>query len=113
VIRAERVAQFTQAATWLENTTRRQPNFAFEPHSNHYYGHLWWTNRTGEALGSSAPRDIIYMSGWGKQACFIAPELDMLAIRLGSNAALNEHPLFYHGFWARLAAAVTDRPANS
>ena len=110
VIGAERVVQFTRWAPWLEAATCRQPNFAFEPHANRYYGHLWWTNRTGEALGGDAPRDVVYMSGWGKQACFVAPSLDMIAIRVGRNAALNQDPLFYHGFWTRLMAALTDRP---
>jgi hypothetical protein len=91
---------------WLRTTQRREPNFAFEPNSNHYYGHLWWTNLTGEALGSAAPRDVVYMSGWGKQTCFVAPGLDMVVVRLGANAALNEHPEFYHDFWARLMAAL-------
>jgi CubicO group peptidase (beta-lactamase class C family) len=109
VISAERVSQFTNAASWLEGAPRRDPNFAFQPHSNHYYGYLWWTNRTGEALGEGAPRDVVYMSGWGKQACFVAPGLDMVALRLGSNATLNKDPLFYHGFWARLMAALTAR----
>jgi CubicO group peptidase (beta-lactamase class C family) len=106
VISAERVAQFTQPAPWLTGTTRREPNFAFEPNANQYYGHLWWSNHTGEALGDDAPRDVVYMSGWGKQACFVAPGLDIVAIRLGSNATLNEHRLFYHGFWTRLMAAL-------
>jgi CubicO group peptidase (beta-lactamase class C family) len=113
VISAERVTQFSNAAPWLAGVVRREPNFAFEPNANRYYGHLWWTNRTGEALGEGAPRDVVYMSGWGKQACFVAPSLDMVAIRLGRNAALNQDPLFYHGFWARLMAALTDRLAEA
>jgi CubicO group peptidase (beta-lactamase class C family) len=108
VISAERVSQFTNAATWLEGASRRQPDFAFEARTNYNYSHLWWNNRTGDTLGSTAPRDVIYMSGWGKQACFVAPSLDMVAIRLGSNATLNQDRLFYHGFWARLMAALTD-----
>ncbi len=107
VISAERVAQFTRHAPWLAAATCRQPNFAFEPNAQQYYGHLWWTNRTGEALGSAAPRDVAYMSGWGKQACFVVPSLDLVAVRLGRNATLNQDPQFYHGFWARLAAALT------
>jgi hypothetical protein len=45
------------------------------------------------------------MSGWGKQACFIAPSLDLVFIRLGSNATLNQQPRFYHSLWTRLMAA--------
>jgi CubicO group peptidase (beta-lactamase class C family) len=109
VVSAERLARFTRHAAWLDATTCRQPNFAFEPNANRYYGQLWWTNHTGEALGGNAPHDVVYMSGWGKQACFVAPGLDMIAIRLGRNATLNEHPYFYHDFWSRLMAAFTDR----
>ncbi|MHB0874885.1 MAG: serine hydrolase domain-containing protein [Anaerolineae bacterium] len=108
VFGAERLAEFTHAAPWLQDTAWRQPNFAFEPHANRYYGHLWWTNRTGEALGEAAPRDVVYMSGWGKQACFVSPSLDMVAIRLGPSQALNTQPLFYHEFWSRLMAAIVD-----
>jgi CubicO group peptidase (beta-lactamase class C family) len=106
VISAERVSQFTNAAPWLAGLSKREPNFAFEPNANRYYGHLWWTNRTGEALGDVAPRDVVYMSGWGKQACFVAPGLDMVVVRLGRNPTLNQDSLFYHGFWARLMAAL-------
>jgi hypothetical protein len=60
-------------------------------------------------LGESAPRDVVYMSGWGKQACFVVPSLDMIVVRLGPNRTLNEHPEFYHGLWKPLMKAVTDR----
>lgn len=109
VISKIRLREFTQKASWLENTKLRQPNFAFEPQANYYYGHLWWNNSTGQALGESAPRDVVYMSGWGKQACFVVPSLDMVVVRLGPNRPLNEHPEFYHGLWKRLMEAVTDR----
>ncbi|MBI4603934.1 MAG: serine hydrolase [Planctomycetes bacterium] len=110
VISAERVAAFTRPAASIEGATWRQPNFAFEPDANRYYGRLWWSNRTGQALGPAAPRDVVYMSGWGKQACFVVPSLDMVVVRLGGNAALNARPDFYHGLWSRLMAAVLDPP---
>ncbi|MCX7045467.1 MAG: DUF5060 domain-containing protein [Candidatus Sumerlaeota bacterium] len=106
VISAERIKTFTRWAPFLEKTTWRQPNFAFEPHANQYYGHLWWTNRTGEGMGNAAPRDAFYMSGWGKQACFIVPSLDMVVVRIGADRKLNEHPEFYHELWNRLMPAV-------
>lgn len=110
VISEARLRQFTQWASWLEKTKWRQPNFAFEPQANCYYGYLWWNNRTGQALGEGAPRDTVYMSGWGKQACFVAPSLDMVVVRLGPNRALNGHPEFYPELWTRLRAAITDLP---
>jgi hypothetical protein len=101
-----RIKEFTQKASWLEGTEWRQPNFAFEAQANRYYGCLWWNNSTGQALGEKAPRDVVYMSGWGKQACFVVPSLDMVAVRLGPDRILNEYPEFYHELWKRLMKAV-------
>jgi CubicO group peptidase (beta-lactamase class C family) len=106
VISADRLKQMTRWAPFLENARWRQPNFAFEPNANQFYGHLWWTNRTGQGLGPAAPRDAVYMSGWGKQACFVVPSLDMVVVRLGPNRALNDHPEFYPELWSRIMAAV-------
>ena len=106
VISADRLKQMTRWAPVLENAKWRQPNFAFEPNANQFYGHLWWTNRTGQGLGTAAPRDAVYMSGWGKQACVVVPSLDMVVVRLGPNRALNDHPEFYLELWSRIMAAV-------
>jgi CubicO group peptidase (beta-lactamase class C family) len=108
VLPAARLREFTRHAPFLEQCHWRQPNFAFEPHANRYYGHLWWTNCTGQGLGEAAPRDIVYMSGWGKQACFVVPSLDMVVVRLGANPALNQRPLFYHELWEKIMKAVVD-----
>jgi CubicO group peptidase (beta-lactamase class C family) len=102
VISFARLLEFTQGASWLEKKKWRQPNFVPILGTNCYYGHLWWNNRTGQALGEGAPRDAVYMSGWGKQACFVVPSLDMVVVRLGPNRALNAHAEFYHELWARL-----------
>lgn len=109
VISKERIREFTQKASWLENTTWRQPNFAFEPQANRYYGHLWWNNSTGQALGETVPKDIVYMAGWGKQACFVVPSLDMIVVRLGPNSTLNQHPEFYQELWKRLMLAIIEK----
>jgi len=111
VISAERLDAFVQREPSLEKATWRQPNFAFEPQSNRYYGHLWWNNHTGQGLGDGAPRDAFYMSGWGKQACFVVPSLDMVVVRLGPDRTLNEHPEFYPELWKRLMAAVVSKSA--
>jgi CubicO group peptidase (beta-lactamase class C family) len=108
VISTERVVQFTQWAPLLENTTWRQPDFAFEPNANRYYGRLFWTNRTQQGLGSEVPCDTFYMSGWGKQICAVIPSLDMVVVRLGGNRTLNGHPEFYHELFRRVMAAVVD-----
>jgi CubicO group peptidase (beta-lactamase class C family) len=113
VISAERVAQFTRWAPFLENTKWREPNFAFEPNANDYYGYLFWTNRTQQGLGSRVPRDAFYMSGWGKQICAVIPSLDMVIVRLGPNRVLNEHPEFYPELFSQIMAAVRDHQNNS
>jgi CubicO group peptidase (beta-lactamase class C family) len=110
IISAARVREITQWAPFLAQARWRQPNFAWEKKANEYYGHLWWNNRTGQALGDTVPRDAVYMSGWGKQACFVVPSLDLVVVRVGSDRKLNEHPEFYSELWKRLMAAVLDRP---
>jgi CubicO group peptidase (beta-lactamase class C family) len=107
VISARRVALATGWATWLKAAKYREPNFArYEPDAQNYYGYLFWTNRTGQALGDAVPRDVFYMSGFGRQACWIFPSLDMVVVRIGSNRTLNEHPEFYRELLERVMAAV-------
>jgi CubicO group peptidase (beta-lactamase class C family) len=108
VLSAARVREFTRWAPFLEKATWRRPNFAWEPNANLFYGHLWWNNRTGQALGQAVPRDAVYMSGWGKQACFVVPSLDLVVVRLGPERKLNEHPDYYRELWSRLMAALKD-----
>jgi CubicO group peptidase (beta-lactamase class C family) len=111
VVSRERVNLITRWAPFLGPARYRVPNFAFEKDANRYYGYLWWSNRTGQALGTAVPKDAFYMSGWGKQACWVVPSLDMVVVRLGPNRELNAHPEYYPELWARLMAAVEDRPA--
>jgi CubicO group peptidase (beta-lactamase class C family) len=112
VVTAERVAQFTQWAPSLNFTTWCQPNFAFEPNANDYYGRLFWTNRTQQGLGPAVPRDAFYMSGWSKQVCAIIPSLDMVVVRLGPNRTLNEHPEFYRELFSRIMAALLGQESS-
>jgi CubicO group peptidase (beta-lactamase class C family) len=109
----KRVLSEKQAAllhSWdsrLRRAVFRQPNFwVTQPGSQYYYGHLFWTNRTGEALGPRVPRDTFYMSGFGMQACWVIPSLDMVVVRLGSSRTLNAHLEFYREFLARIIGAV-------
>jgi hypothetical protein len=46
------------------------------------------------------------MTGFGKQACWIFPSLDMIVVRLGSNRTLNDHPEFYQKLLSRVMTAV-------
>lgn len=106
IVSRERVSQITQWASFLQNATYLIPNFAFERDAKMYYGYLWWTNHTQQSLGPAVPKDTFYMSGWGKQACWIVPSLHMVVVRLGSNRVLNGHPEYYAEFWSRVMAAV-------
>lgn len=108
VVSRKRVEMATRWAPWLEAAKFRKANFArYEPEAQNFYGYLFWTNRTGRALGEAVPRDVFYMSGFGRQACWIFPSLDMVVLRLGSNVTLNEHPEFYRELLKRVMKAVS------
>jgi CubicO group peptidase (beta-lactamase class C family) len=113
IISPSRIRQITQWAPVLAEAHWRVPNFASETNANGFYGHLWWNNRTGRALGETVPRDAVYMSGWGKQACFVVPSLDLVVVRLGAHRKLNDHPEFYGELWKRLMAALLDGPPKA
>ena len=111
VISRERVAQFTSWAPWLNELPGEHPRDPkIEPRPPTIYGYLFWTNRTGQSLGPSVPRDAFYMSGWGKQCCAVIPSLDLVVVRLGADERLNKHPEFFREFFARVIAAVVDAP---
>jgi hypothetical protein len=103
------IASFGRKRSTETNFFNEDPNFAFEPHANQFYAYLFWMNHAQQSLGKAVPRDTFYLSGWGKQACFVIPSLDMVVVRLGSHAKLNEHPEFYREFLFRLMATVSDR----
>jgi CubicO group peptidase (beta-lactamase class C family) len=107
VLSRKRVEMATHWAPWLATAKFRTMNFArFEPDAQNFYGYLFWTNRTGQALGKAVPRDTFYMSGYGRQACWVFPSLDMVVVRLGSNVPLNDHPEFYRELLKRVMEAV-------
>ena len=106
ILSAARVSMITHWAPFLGEMKFREPNFARERQAQDFYGYLWWTNRTQQPLGKAVPKDVFYMSGFGKQACWIFPSLDMVVVRLGSNATLNDHPEFYPELLSRVMAAV-------
>jgi CubicO group peptidase (beta-lactamase class C family) len=112
VFAPQTVKRVTHWAPELESAIFRVPNLGSPGKENaqHYYGYLFWTNRTQESLGKSVPRDAFYMSGWGKQTCCVIPSLDMVVVRLGPNRVHNEHPEYFQGFLAPIMAAIVDRP---
>jgi len=107
VLSRKRVEMATRWAPWLARAKFREQNFArYEPDAQNFYGYLFWTNRTGRALGEAVPRNVFYMSGYGRQACWVFPDLDMIVVRLGSNVSLNNRPEFYRELLKRVVEAV-------
>jgi CubicO group peptidase (beta-lactamase class C family) len=120
VLSSARVTTHTSWAPFLSSAVFRVPQaqmgsdptrfFANDPQTPQYYGWLFWTNRTGAAMGAAAPRDAAFMDGWGKQACFVVPSLDLVVVRLGAKAALNDVRDYWPQFWSRLLKAVASAP---
>lgn len=48
------------------------------------YGQLWWSNRTGEALGATVPRDAFYAHGYGERLLVVVPSRNLLVVRFGT-----------------------------
>jgi CubicO group peptidase (beta-lactamase class C family) len=106
VLSVDTVRQWTRWSPQLELATYRDPNYARERQAQHVYGHLFWTNRNFQTLGRDVPEDTFYMSGWGKQACWIIPSLDLVVVRLGAHRDLNSRPEYYRELLSRVTAAV-------
>jgi CubicO group peptidase (beta-lactamase class C family) len=106
VLSEEWVSMITQWAPFLKRTKYREPNFAREKQAQNVYGYLWWTNRGRQTLGEAVPADVYYMSGFGKQAVWIFPGLDMIVVRLGLNQPLNDRPEFYRELLSRVMTSV-------
>jgi CubicO group peptidase (beta-lactamase class C family) len=114
VISRARVEQFTSWASWLNPLPGEHPRDPkIEPRPPAIYGHLFWTNHTGQSLGPAVPRDAFYMSGWGKQCCVVIPSLDLVVVRLGADDRLNQQPEFYREFFARIMKSIVDAPRTS
>ncbi|MBI3465450.1 MAG: serine hydrolase [Planctomycetes bacterium] len=109
VLTPETVRLLTAWEPRLESETYREPNFARIKGAQNFYGYLFWTNRTQESLGTATPADAFYMSGWGKQICCVIPSLDLVFVRVGSNAELNSHPEYYPELLSRVVASVVEK----
>ena len=96
----------SQPAEFLKNSTFRTSVFVKDPSAPNYYGYLFWTNRTQQALGPKVPKDTFFMSGLGKQACWIIPSLDMVIVRIGLKPRLERLPDYFPEFLSRVMSAV-------
>jgi CubicO group peptidase (beta-lactamase class C family) len=108
VVEADTLAWLTswdarlQTAKYFESV---RPFFARDSSSMNYYGHLFWTNRTGDGLGSSVPADAYYMHGFKEALCIVIPSLDMVVVRLARRGD-GVVPTFRADFMAMIMAAV-------
>lgn len=68
------------------------------------YGQLWWSNRTGSALGAGVPRDAFYAHGYRETLLVVVPSLNLVAVRFGPYP--RSLPEFRREFMARVMAAV-------
>ena len=109
IIGAGRVSMLSQSAAFLKDLTFRTSVFVKDPSAPNYYGYLFWTNRTQRALGPKIPKDTFFMHGYGKQACWIIPSLDMVIVRIGSKPRLNRLPDYFPEFLSRVMSAVVSR----
>lgn len=110
IFKPETVRLLTQWEPRLESETYREPNYSRIKNAQNFYGYLFWTNRTQEPLGTAAPADAFYMSGWGKQICCVIPSLDLIFVRIGANRELNDHPEYYPELVSRVMSAVVAAP---
>lgn len=64
-------------AAWIRQATRPS-----QPH-NRAYGYGWWSNAEDRYL-PGLPRDLIAMSGYRANRCYVIPSLDVVVARVGS-----------------------------
>lgn len=63
-------------AAWIGQMIRPS-----QPH-NRAYGFGWWTNREERYL-PGLPRDLVAMSGYRANRCYVVPSLDLVVARAG------------------------------
>jgi CubicO group peptidase (beta-lactamase class C family) len=69
-----------------------------------YFGRLWWTNGTGEALGKKVPSDAFYAHGYRESLLVVVPSLDLVVVRFGPKPLASAQ--FRKSFMTRVMAAV-------
>jgi CubicO group peptidase (beta-lactamase class C family) len=102
---------YWDAEAYAKLTGRRRPAHAAETGAHRLFAVAqrllgWQAGACRAALGKAVPPDTFHMSGFGMQACWIIPSLDMIVVRLASSRALNSRIDFYSEFLARLMEAV-------
>jgi len=59
---------------------------------NPSYGLGWWTNER-ETYAPGLPRDLVALSGFRFNRCYIVPSLDLVVARLGTGPVVPDHSL--------------------
>lgn len=100
--------EFLRSAPSVPAGTRFEPTpdspFVVEAQAPQVYGHLWWTNRDGKALGPAVPTDAFYAHGLREKLLVVIPSLDMVVVRWGRKP--DSLPQFRREFMQRVMAAV-------
>jgi CubicO group peptidase (beta-lactamase class C family) len=91
--------EIISAAALAELTTPSQPH-------NRAYGLGWWTNAEGEYTPDSPnlPRDLVALSGFNFNRCYIVPSLDLVVARVGTGPGPSQD----HRLVSCVVAAIAD-----
>ncbi|MDR4509678.1 MAG: beta-lactamase family protein [Candidatus Brocadiaceae bacterium] len=65
---------------WVAKSTQQSQE------QNPFYGYLWWLN-TGQLWWQDVPKDAFAAMGLNERRIYVVPSLDIIAVRLGENAA--------------------------
>lgn len=107
IISRQQIALLRQWPAFLDDvifrTTPGSP-FRVDSDSPEHYGHLWWTNLTGTALGQIVPADAYYAHGYKETLLIVVPSLNMVIVRFGPRPV--SLPEFRRAFMSRIMAAV-------
>lgn len=102
------------SAAWVDAATRvhvpadlphGQPECSIDGRG--VYGFNWWVNGTkpdGKRKWPAAPPGTFAASGFNNNQCFVVPEWEMVAVRLGLDGNVSDS--VWSEFFARLAMAV-------
>ncbi|MFO1069652.1 MAG: serine hydrolase [Geminicoccaceae bacterium] len=105
---ADRLATASTCSLPLSFVATPGSPFPVDPESRHFYGGLWWSNRTGQALGSAVPRDAFYAHGYMEKLLVVVPSYNLIVVRNGTAPAAL--PEFRREFMRRIMAAMTAEP---
>ena len=111
VVSTQYVSLITKWESDLANAEFRQTPgspFVVETDSQQYYGYLFWTNRTGVALGQDTPADASYGHGFGEDHMIVIPSMRMVVVRVGSQPRSEEAAPFRGELMNRIMRAVVD-----